>query len=523
MDDVAGTAAVGPRPDPRPAARGKRGHAPAALRWAFVMNWGQRGLATIVSILVAAVIGPEAYGVVAMALIYITFIQLLLEQGISSAIIQRADLDPEHLDSAFWMNMAWCVALAGVSILMAGWWADLNKTPQLEPVIDVLSFWLILSGLTIVQQSILQRELKFKKLALRSNLAALVGAVVGIVLALEGAGVWAVVTQQMVTAVVSVALLWTISRWLPRFRFSRRHARELLGFSGQVFAGNMAIFVNRRVDALMLGLFFGPVAVGVYRFADRVVESVLSLVARPVQLFSLPEFSRHQRSPDALRRSVFSCMRLTLLTTVPTLLIIAVCGKFLVGVLGDKWSSATPALQLLSVAGISKALILFTGPLLVAMAKPALRIFTFWFFAAVSAATFAVVAIFIEHKKTHTQVLGMAASRAALFALLFLPVCIVLIAHLADMPLRRLLPALRTPVLSGGAAVLVVLALELSGALDGVKPIVGLCVTLPLAALAAGGTVLLLEPSVRATAARALRKLQARVVSPRVGPSEAGP
>jgi PST family polysaccharide transporter len=477
------------------------------------MNWGQRGLATVVSLAIATIVGPRAYGVVAMALIYIAFMQLWLEQGISTAIIQRADLEPEHLDSAFWLNLGWCVLLAGISVAMSGWWAHVNHVHQLQMVITVLSLWLVLQGLTIVQQSILQRELKFKKLALRSNLASLFGAAAGIVLALKGFGVWAIVCQQLATSTVSVALLWTISNWTPRLRFSPSHARQLLGFSSQVFVGNLGVFVNRRVDALLLGIFFGPVAVGLYRLADRLIESVLALASRPVQLFSLPEFSRHQRSPEALRRSVYSCMRMTMLTTVPPMLVIAACSNFIVDALGSHWRPAAGALQLLALVGISKALILFTGPLLFAVAKPYLRVFMVWFFAAVSAGTFTVVALLLEGSSTKSQVLGMAASRAGLFVLVFIPVNLLLIAHVADMPLRGILPVLRSPFLSGAAAGVAVLALKATGALDSVVPVVGLGATLPLAVATATATLLALEPGVRATAAGSLRALRLRLGS----------
>jgi O-antigen/teichoic acid export membrane protein len=477
------------------------------------MNWGQRGLATAVSLVIATIVGPEAYGVVAMALIYIAFMQLWLEQGISTAIIQRADLEQEHLDSAFWLNLAWCVLLAGISVVMSGWWAKVNHVDQLQPVIDVLSIWLILQGLTIVQQSILQRELKFKKLALRSNLAAIFGAAAGIVLALKGFGVWAIVGQQLTASTVSLVLLWTVGHWVPRLRFSFSHARQLLGFSSQVFAGNLGVFVNRRVDALMLGIFFGPVSVGLYRLADRLIESVLALAARPVQLFSLPEFSRHQGSPEALRRSVYSCMWTTMLTTIPVMLVIAACSKFIVDALGSKWSAASGALQLLALVGISKALMLFTAPLLFAVAKPHLRVFMVWLFAAVSTVTFVVVALLLRGTSTHSQVFGMAGSRAVLFVLVFIPVNLLLIARVADMPMRRLLPGLRSPLLSGAAGAVAVLALRATGVLDGVAPFVGLAATLPLAIATSAATLLVLEPRVRAKTTGGLRALRLRVAS----------
>ena len=95
-------------------------------------------------------------------------------------------------------------------------------------------------------------------------------------------------------SVVSLVLFWSLVRWVPRLRFSRAHSRELLGFSVNVFVANMGGFLNRRADALLMGLFFGPVVVGIYRLADRLVDVLLELTMRPVGAVSLPHFSRLQ-------------------------------------------------------------------------------------------------------------------------------------------------------------------------------------------------------------------------------------
>ena len=264
------------------------------------MNWGKRGFATLFMVLLAAILGPEAYGVVTLALVYILLMELFVEQGVVTAIVQRKTLDDAHLDSAFWLNLAWSVLFAGISVALSGFWARANGTPELEPIIDVLSITIILWALTIVQRAQLEREMQFKKLAVRSNVATLVGGVVGVCAALAGAGVWALVAQQLTFTAVSTLLFFALGRWSPRFRFSLRHARELFGFSVDVFFANIAGFLSRRGDILFMGLFFSPVVVGIYRLGDRLVDTVLELTVRPVSVTSLPHFSRLQDDRDGL-------------------------------------------------------------------------------------------------------------------------------------------------------------------------------------------------------------------------------
>ena len=343
-----------------------------SLRWAAALSWGERGLTMLFTVVLAAILGPEAFGIVAMALVYLAFVDLALEQGFLTTIVQREQLDRAHLDSAFWVNLVWCLVLAAASFALAGWWAGVNDVPQLQEVIQVMSILVIVSGLTIVQQAYLQRHLRFRQLAIRANVAALVGGITGLVLALAGAGVWSLVAQQIVAGCTSLALLWAVSDWRPGFHFSRSHARDLLGFTSGVYLANIGGFLNRRSDTLLMGLFFGPTVVGIYRLADRFVDSILELTMRPVGLVSLPHLSLLQRDPEALRRTVTTFIRIAILTTLPVLLVFAACSDYVLAVIGPEWEIGSDALKLLCVVGIVKGLVHFTGPLLFAAGEAVL-------------------------------------------------------------------------------------------------------------------------------------------------------
>jgi PST family polysaccharide transporter len=467
------------------------------MAWSFAATGGQQGIGTLVTFVLAVLLGPHSYGLVAIATIYIAFVQLALNQGFSTTIIQRQELDESHLDSAFWLNLAWAVILMAASIGLASLWADLNHSSQLTPIIDVLSILILIQALTLVQQSILIRQLSFKKLAVRSNIAAVVGGVVGIVAALEGAGVWALVAQQLTTAIVSLMLLWVVSRWVPRLRFSVRHARELMSFSVQVFAGNLAKFVDQRSDAIMMGIFFGPVAVGVYRLADRLVDTFVRLSNRPVMTFALAHFSRLQDDPEGLRHAVRSCMRLNALATVPFMLCLIAVADQVAGVLGPKWTAAPDALRLLAVVGIAKVFLDYAAALLFAIGKPHLRALFQWVLAAVSAITFALAALALKHHSTEHQVLGIAASRVVLFALIFVPLNLIIVRRLTGNGIMSLLASAREPVLAGLAAVAAVALANRLELLDESHPWARLAIASLIATATFATTLMLLDASIR--------------------------
>jgi PST family polysaccharide transporter len=490
-----------------------------ALKWAVVMNSGRRAMATVFTFLLAALLGPHDFGVVAVALVFVAFVRMLLEQGFATAIIQREDLEDEHLDSAFWLNLAWCGALAGACAVAAGYWADLNDMPELGPVIQVLSLVIVLDGLQIVQQAVMERQLDFKQLAIRTNASVLIGGLVGIPLAVAGAGVWALVGQQLAMEIVLVALIWRMTTWHPRFRFSVRHARDLLGFSGSVFAANLAGFLNRRADALLLGLFFGPVAVGVYRIADRIVDVVVDVTMRPLALVSLPVLSRLQDKRHELRAMTTRLLRTTLLATVPALMVVFACSDEILAVLGQSWEPGGDALKLLCLVGLGKAISFYTGPVLFAASRPRFRAVMLWAVAAVSTTVVLVVGAALASSSVRTQVVGMAGSRAILLLPILVPVNLLIVAHFTGLRLRSLLSALPGPLLAGAAGIACERLLRSAGVADGLAPLPTLLLIGGASAIVAVAVLLVLEPGARLQIAELradLRALRRRDLEPAV-------
>src|ERR1700693_676776 len=258
-----------------------------AVKWAYTGNWGERGFAALFTFILAAVLGPRDFGVVAIALLYITFLQLFLDQGCIAALIQRKDLEQEHLDAVFWMDVVLSLGLVGVSVLLSGWWAAKNHAPEAARLISVLSLCVPIQGLSAVQSAMLSRNMNFKALSIRANTAVVVSGVVGIGMALARFRVWALVGQQINRDLTALILLWRLSSWRPRFEFSLRHLKELAGFAGSNFAAQLGIFAEMQSGSIFLALFFGPAAVGLYRLADRLVYSVVAMATASIQSVSL--------------------------------------------------------------------------------------------------------------------------------------------------------------------------------------------------------------------------------------------
>lgn len=393
-----------------------------AVKWAFVMNWGRQGITALVFFVLAYFLGPEQFGTVAMAGVYIWFNQMLTDQGFSAALIQRKKLDPEHLDTAFWLVFGLSAVLTVLTWCISGWWGQLMKMPELGRVINTLSVAIPLSGLAVVQEAYLKREMNFKALAVRSNLAAISSGVVGITMAVCGYGVWALVGQNLCIAVVSLATLWASSPWRPSLRFSKAHAKELLPFSGVAFVDAMGSFLYRQSDALLMGFFFGPVAVGVYRLASRITNLVTDSLTRSINAVALPHFSRSQGEAEELSRRFAGCARLSALMVFPAMATVAVLADVIMAVMGAKWAPAVWPLRVLCLVGMVQACAMLLGPLTYAMNRPSINMATVWAQGLTLCVLYTALGVWLEHAEPTPQALSIAGSNLAVSLLISVPV-----------------------------------------------------------------------------------------------------
>ena len=252
-----------------------------------VLNFG-------VLAILARELGPKAFGIVALASIWTRFLSFFLSQGLGMAIIQRKDLRPEHLDSAFWLSMATGGTLAGITFsfspIIAGFFAE----PQLTTVLKALSLIFVIGGLTSVQTAVLTRKHQFKKLASRSSAGSAGGSAVGVALAYFGAGVWALVAKQLVSSFVMAIVLWKTSSWRPSIRFSYSHLKDLWGFSKNVFARNIVSFIYIEIDKLLIGRLIGTSQLGFYSNSRQLTRTLIAIARQPVETVALPILSEMQ-------------------------------------------------------------------------------------------------------------------------------------------------------------------------------------------------------------------------------------
>jgi O-antigen/teichoic acid export membrane protein len=455
-----------------------------AIKWAIVSNWGQNSINALITFVLAALLGPKEFGVVAMASVYIVFIQMILESGFNDAIIQRKDLKQIHLDSIFWLILVSSLFLSGMSVMLSRWWAAMNNMPGLALVISVLSINIPIRGFVIVQQALLHREMDFKSIAIRDNVAVFAGGCLGIVMALSGFGIWALVSQQLCRSLVSVMLLWKLSHWRPQRQFSFQSVKDLLHFSVKVFIANFGGFLTGQSDALFLGAFFGPVAVGLYRFADRIMSMLLEVVTKAIQMVSFPFFSSLQNDKTELKKNLLMCWKTSAGATIPSMIALAAVSDRLVRAVGPQWQASAPVIKILCIIGIARSVMLFTGAYLKAVGRPGMVTLFVWSVAITTTLMFIISGIILKNFSIAQQIVGVAAFRAFIVVIIFLPINLFLIIRFAGVTIRDLFTAISSPILAGAAIILVVLGMKSAVDSLGLRPLMAFGLTGMVAAMA---------------------------------------
>lgn len=339
--------------------------------WSAIESWGNRIISVSIFFLLARLLDPESFGLVALAGVFIDFVQIFIDQGFSQAIIQRENLESEHLNCAFCINIGIGILLTVLTLRFADVVANGFSQPDLTPIIRWLSLGFLLSSLSKVQEAILQRQLDFKALASRSLFASVISGLVGVTMALMGWGVWSLVTKILVFGIIKTVLVWWVSDWRPTFKVSFAHFKDIFSFGINILGWRIFNFSTRRSDDFLVGYFLGTTALGYYNVAYRLLLMITELLIGVSQKVAIPAFARLQTEPERLRNAFYKVTQLTSFISFPIFLGIAALAPQLIRLfLGEEWNQSIPIMQILAFVGILHAVSNFNDSVVFAVGKP---------------------------------------------------------------------------------------------------------------------------------------------------------
>jgi polysaccharide transporter, PST family len=348
-----------------------RTRAAKGVFWTATGAWGRQLMVFVVFVVLARVLEPEDFGLVALAAVFVAFTHVIAEEGLVDALVQRKDLETAHLDTAFWISLGFAVLMTIILAALAVPIAALLGEPSLAPVLAVLSLSIPIGSSSLVQRALLTRDMAFKSLTLRSLAAIFVGSMFGVGAALLGYGVWSLVAQNIAGQITGTIVLWRVTDWRPGFRFSYTHFRELFDFGRHVVGFRLLIYFNRRADEFLIGVFLGPAALGFYTIGSRMLRMLIQVTSSLIDRVSFPLYSRLQDNPERLRRAYYKSISFAGLIAYPTFFSILVLTPQLVAVFfGSKWADSVAVMQVLALFGVNQVLTYLNGTTVKALGKP---------------------------------------------------------------------------------------------------------------------------------------------------------
>jgi len=342
-----------------------------ATFWSAVCLWSNRLLTLLFFAVLARLLSPEAFGLLALSMVYVGFLAIFQEQGFAQAVIQREDLHADHLNTAFWMNLGFAGSLTLITLLGAPFVGSIFHEPDLPRVLRGLSPLFIIGALVCVQRALLHRRLDFRSLAIASVVGVSTGGVIGTLAALKGFGVWSLVFHQITARACESLVIWWRSDWRPCLRWRRAHFWDLFGFGKYVVGSQLASFAQIYAPDIIIGLLWGSAAVGLFDVAYRCIRMVLQMISGVVSKVSLPAFSRLQQEPERGRAAFLTMTTQIALLSFPVFVGIAVLAPEIVAtVFGQRWERAVPAMRALSFVGLLQSICYLMRPLILANGRP---------------------------------------------------------------------------------------------------------------------------------------------------------
>ncbi len=342
-----------------------------ATFWAALETGGAQVSTFLFFVVFARILTPDEFGVYALALAIVGTVNMVLFQGFGDALIQVETLDESYTSTVFWTNMMLAVGMILVLQVIALLGPILFNEPMIRPVIAWLSLLCIPRALISVHSALFRRQLDLRIFAVRTILGYLVGGAVGLVLAVDGWGVWALVVSQFVQAVVIVLVMWRSSDWRPHLLFSKSAFTELLHFSKHFMAASIIRSCIDDFGSVLIGLSLDVTAVGYYALALRVIRAVITVTMTPLQLVMMPVLTRITNN-----RERFGAAYTDMIVMASTVWVPAVAGLGLMApdlvpmVFGAHWESATTILQAMCFASVTMPLWAFSGQALSAFGRP---------------------------------------------------------------------------------------------------------------------------------------------------------
>ena len=318
--------------------------------WRFAERCGAQGVSFVVSIVLARILEPEVFGTIALVTVFTTILNVFINSGLGSALIQKKDADDLDFSTVFFFNVFMCAVLYLGMFAASPYIARFYRDETLTTVIRVLSLTLIISGVKNVQQAYVSRTMQFKRFFFATLGGTIGAAVIGIAMAYCGFGVWALVAQQLFNATVDTIILWITVKWKPKRMFSWNRLKGLFSYGWKLLVSTLLDTVYSNLRQLLIGKLYTSADLAQYNRGEQFPSFIVSNINTSIDSVLLPTMSRAQDDPTQVKSMTRRAMKTSTYIMAPLMMGLAFIGEPVVRlILTENWLPCVPYMTIFCI------------------------------------------------------------------------------------------------------------------------------------------------------------------------------
>lgn len=318
--------------------------------WRFAERCGAQLVTFIVSIVLARILAPEDYGTIALVTVFTTILQVFVDSGLGTALIQKKEADDLDFSSVFFFNFAVCIILYIGMFIAAPFIAEFYNDSSLTSVVRVISLTIVISGVKGIQQAYVSRNMMFKRFFFSTIGGTIFSAVFGIVLAYQGFGVWALVAQQLSNTAIDTLILWLTVKWRPKLMFSWNRLKTLLVFGWKLLVSALLDTCYNNLRNLIIGKMYSSADLAYYNQGDKFPKVIVTNINTSIDSVLLPTMSSAQDDRERVKNMTRRAIKTSTYVMAPLMMGLAFCSVPIVHlVLTDKWLPCVSFLRIFCV------------------------------------------------------------------------------------------------------------------------------------------------------------------------------
>lgn len=318
--------------------------------WRFSERCGAQLVTFVVSVVLARLLDPKDYGTIALVTVFTTILQVFVDSGLGTALIQKKDADDLDFSSVFYFNFMVCMILYAGMFIAAPYIATFYKDTTLTPVIRVISLTIVISGVKGIQQAYVSKNMLFKRFFFSTIGGTIFSAVLGIAMAYMGFGVWALVAQQLSNTAIDTLILWLTVKWRPKKMFSFERLKSLFSFGWKLLVSSLLDTAYNNLRNLIIGKLYSSSDLAFYNQGDKFPKVIVTNINTSIDSVLLPTMSMEQDDPERIKQMTRRAIKTSTYVMAPLMMGLAFCAEPVVRlILTDKWIPCIPFLRIFCI------------------------------------------------------------------------------------------------------------------------------------------------------------------------------